>query len=940
MESEFLREVARAYVKGGEVDSLFVLPNRRSLKFFQKYLGLEYAAECGKPLFAPQIVTINAWLGSLSGLAEADGVEQLIQLYKEYIAIRYKGIEFQEACRKESFDEFVHWGDLLLRDFNDVDKYMVDARQLFTNVKDLKSIESDFSFLSQRQLEAVECFWRNYLKGGNFNGKKEFFGSLWEIMYELYTKFREALSGRGEGYEGQIYREVAGKVERLDFPQKVVFIGFNAPNRCERRIMSYLRDAGKADFYWDFYGDMLTDTQNSASEIIRECVQEYPSKYKIEDTSVNSSVQRFEVIASPSGVGQAFVVGDILNRIYPGEEVTPDDAFSTAVILPDENLLLPVLNSIPAKFSSINVTMGYPITTTALVSFMELWRKMQMDIKERGGKLCFYHKSLLQLLSHEYMKAILPQGAEIIESVKRQNMIYIPVDGEVLAGCGGVIFAKTQTSEIIAAELEILKVLDQNLESWDREFIYHYYTRLNRLAQLDMPMEPKTYFKLAEQVTRGIVVPFKGEPLSGLQVMGTLETRALDFDNVIIISANEGKFPAAIPENSIVPYNLRVGFGLPTYELQDGIASYHFYRGICRAKNIFMVYDTRSEAMSTGEVSRYVKQLRYHFGIDIKECAVAISPVLNHSRMGVDKTAKVMEQLVGRYTGEGGGSLSASAINNYIACPLKFYFENVEGMQEEDEVAESVESNVFGSIFHYVMERLYKKYEGKRVTADDIKGEVKDSANISGLILEGFKEYMHLDSVAGQNKIVEALVHRYVIYTLKEDLKVAPFRYVAGERRFKCVLPIYDGKYKVNFKAIIDRIDRVVEGDVTRISDYKTGSVTAPKANFELLQLFDKDGDGKYKAILQLYLYGVVYYNDKLCSGESIPDTVLTIYPLKKIAKDGLAQIFLEREALLEYKEHLTKCVEEIFNPQVPFYPNVQEDGHCKYCSLSAFCRR
>ena len=274
MENSFLRSVARAYVQNGALGSVFVLPNRRSLKFFQMYLGQEYGAAYGKPLFSPQIITINDFFTRLGGIAPADSVEQLYILYREYISLKYAAEGFEKGGAKETFDEFVHWGDTLLKDFNDVDKYMVDARQLFTNVKELKELESDFSFLSPRQMEAVRCFWTNYLKGGKFSGKKEFFSSIWGMMYPLYRNFKEALEAKGVGYEGQIYRKVAESVEDAEFPQRVVFIGFNAPNRCERRVMQYLRDSGKGDFYWDFYGTMLTDRQNSASEIISRFARE------------------------------------------------------------------------------------------------------------------------------------------------------------------------------------------------------------------------------------------------------------------------------------------------------------------------------------------------------------------------------------------------------------------------------------------------------------------------------------------------------------------------------------------------------------------------------------------------------------------------------------------------------------------------------------------
>jgi RecB family exonuclease len=500
------------------------------------------------------------------------------------------------------------------------------------------------------------------------------------------------------------------------------------------------------------------------------------------------------------------------------------------------------------------------------------------------------------------------------------------------------------SGEMLSYMASILEYLDGVLERWDREFICQYHQRVKRLQNLNIPMETRTCLKLVDQLCNGIVVPFKGEPLKGLQIMGTLETRALDFDNVIIVSANEGKFPSSNVGNSIIPYNLRVGFGLPTYELQDGIAAYHFYRSISRAKNIYMIYDTRSEGLSSGEVSRYVKQLKFHFGVDMKELAVSVPPVIVQGDEGikVEKKGEVMEKLLQMYTGDGVKSLSASALNNYISCPLKFYVENVEGMADEEEVAETVESNVFGSIFHYVMENIYKKYEGKKVHREDIVREKNDHENIGKLILQGFVEYMHTDALEGQHKIIEALLRKYISLALETDIKAvanAPLLYVAGERRFRYRLPINGGDLHVNFKAFIDRIDTLVEGNITRIIDYKTGSVTPPDSKFELSQLFDKEGDGKYKALAQLYLYALIMFDEKLVKGEKVEDALLTVYQLKKIAREEPMQKLLVHEDLVEYKRLLTECVEEIFNEEIPFYPNPQEKN-CGYCKLQAVCRK
>ncbi len=947
-----MRQVAAAFVANDDLGCRFVLPNRRSMKFFQKFLGQEYGKRWNKPLFSPQIGTINELFIELADLMPADPVEQLYILYKEYIAIKYRGKSFSPASGKDTFDEFVHWGDAILKDFNDIDKYLTDARQLFTNIRDLKEIESDFSYLSKNQFDAVKSFWQNYLKGGTLSSKKELFASIWGIMFELYSNFNAALQAKGIGYEGQIYRKVAQQVSQYNFDKKTVFIGFNAPNRCERKLMQYLRDCGKGDFYWDFYGPMLSDKSNRANEIISTFVREFPSGYELEGVqgmlpggALAVEQQKYKVYATPSGTGQAFVVSHILEQLFPGEQVEDEEAFSTAIVLPDENLLMPVLNSIPHKFKSINVTMGYPLASTSLASFMNLVKQLQQDARVKGEKYLFYHKSLLDLLSHEYVKRLCPEEAvQIKRGVLEGNMIYIAGDSPVLDSRGGLlgkVLVKVDGSAGMLAYLaSVLEYLDEVLESWDREFICQYYRRVKRLQQLDIPMETKTCLKLVDQLCNGIVVPFKGEPLKGLQIMGTLETRALDFENVIIVSANEGKFPSSNVGNSIIPYNLRIGFGLPTYELQDGIAAYHFYRSVCRARNIFMIYDTRSEGLSGGEVSRYVKQLKYHFGVDVQETAVSAQPVQEgvQKDLKIEKRGAVMEKLLQLYTADGEKFLSASALNNYISCPLKFYVENVEGLADENEVSESVESNTFGSIFHHVMEGIYKKYEGKRVGREEIEKEKKDYGNIGRLILEGFVKYMHTDSLEGQHKIVEALLRKYIALALDVDMQT-PFRYVAGERRFKYALPIKGGEVMVNFKAFIDRIDTIVEGNITRIIDYKTGSVVPPDSNFDLQQLFDKENEGKYKALAQLYLYALIMFDSRLAAGERVEDALLTVYQLKKIAKEPPFVMLMQHDDLARYKELLVECVEEIFNEDIPFYPNPQEKN-CGYCKLQAVCRK
>ncbi len=942
MAKEFLREVVKVFVNSGSLEYVFVLPNRRSLKFFQKFLGQEWGNRYGKPVLSPQIITINEFVENLSDLKLADPLILQYILYKEYIKVKYPNIKEDIAQAKESFDDFLGWGNVILKDFNDIDKYIVDPKQLFTNIKELKEIEEKFSYLTPNQLEAVKLFWTNFLKGGKISQKKEFFSSIWGVMYTLYTNYKETLKSKGISYEGQMYRDAAENIALRKFDKEIVFIGFNAPNRCELKIMSHLKNTGKGDFYWDFYGDYLLDKDNTAGEIIRYLVKEYPSRYKLPDTTVQPAQQNINVISVPSAVGQSFVVSRILENLYPMQSVSPEETISTAIVLPDESLLLPVLNSIGHKFDSLNVTMGYPIAATAFNSFINHITALQKDVRLKGDRYCFYHKSVMELLSHEYVRKLSGSKVEQIKSkIVKDNIIYIEQGDSLLHEdefLDKVFTVALTTKDVIEYQLQLLKILDQALPLWDREFIYQYYLQINRLKELDIPMEVKTYVSLIQKLSAGISVPFTGEPLRGLQIMGTLETRLLDFENVIIVSANEGKFPANTAEQSLIPYNLRFGFGLPTYELVDGIASYHFYRSICRAKNVYMVYDSTTEGLTTGEVSRYVKQLKYHFNLNINE-SVATSKI--RIGTGVDtsivKSDQIMELLHSKYV-DGQNSLSASAINNYLTCPLKFYFENVEGIEQDDEVVEGVESNTFGTIFHNVLEQIYSKYKNEIVSEQIIKKERDDNRNIERLIGENFAKELNVKEIKGRNIIIKELLKKYISLTFDYDISVAPFVYEDGEKRVEYKLPIYGGTKSVNFKAFVDRVDKLCQGDLIRVIDYKTGSINELPQGYAISGLFDGSIKKDCKVYIQLYLYALMMFDSKLVKGEALGNIAMVVYLIKKMSDAKTLSVDLEADKLMEFKQELTKCVEEIFNKDVPF--GKKAGDHCKWCPLNALCSR
>lgn len=937
---EFLRAVAKAYLPhmAGERsadDYTFIFPNRRSMLFFQKYLGQEYHAKYGKPLFSPKMQTINDFVVGLSGLAPVNSVKALYTLYRCYSDIKGGNVE--------SFDDFVYWGDIILRDFDDIDKYLVNATQLFTNIKELKELSDDYSYLSPSQIAAIESFWGNFSAEPRTE-KKEAFFTLWKVLEGVYDDFKSRLETYGEGYEGMIYRKVAENIENIKVDGVKVFVGLNAPNMCERRIMKHLMKGGKADFYWDYYGKFLTDSENEAGEIIRGCVDEFRSLYPLEGLDAQegsvgldegNGVPAIEVYAVPSGIGQALVASKILDRLPAGE-----GALKTCIQLPDENLLLPLLNSVPDKYDKINVTMGYPLVQTSLYSFVNMLAALVRGVKVENGERCFYYKDVVSLLAHPYVSGdknseLCREADEIKNTILRNNLIFVPLGAACIAGAKSELLKRLfnlphNAGEVPDYQLAILKEIDETQDSLTREFLFRYAQEIKNLSELEIDMEVRTYLRLLARLTAGLTVSFRGEPLNGLQIMGSLETRAIDFDNLIILSANEGVFPSAKSDNSLIPFNLRVGFALPTYRLHDSIAAYHFYRSICRVKNLYMIYDTRKNGMATGEVSRFVKQLKYQFNVNIKTSVVSYAVEGEEALVKeVEKSNAVMEKLRRK-------QFSASAINDYFICPLKFYIDYILGVKEEDDISADLEADKFGDIYHKVMEVVYDPFKGKNVSEGDIREIIKNEAVLDRLIKMQFKEVAHVDNIKGRRVIEFELLKNYLLHTLRHDLKNAPFYYVAGEERKTRVLELHPGGdpakpvERVHLVGYIDRQQR--KDGKLYIIDYKTGYVQDSSAvETDMERIFDAATEDKYHIARQLQMYAYLNMTEE--------DTVLSVYYLRQIKSGNVIEVMADKENLALFEEKLKGVLEEIFNRDIPFV-NRPGCAGCKWCNLSSLCNK
>lgn len=942
----------------------FVFPNRRAGLFFQKYL----AEIAGKPLFSPQIITINEFIEQLSSYQQVDRIELLVILYDLFIKI---------GQSDESFDDFVYWGEMLLSDFDDVDKYMVDAKQLFTNVTDLKSMEDHATYLTENQIAAIQQFWSNFMPYEHSETKKEFI-ETWQVLYPLYTQFREKLHSKDVAYQGMIYRDVAERAknkENLNLPEgEVVFVGLHALSTSEIELVQHLKTTGKADFYWDYESVYVADQANKASLWVERNRTLFPSKFAIESTDFTDKIN-IEVMGIPSGVGQAKHATTILDRLIDqGKIPNPSQAINTAIVLPDEGLLLPVLYSIPDSIDRINVTMGYSLSHSAIAALIKHLADAQRKVRVIDGERHYYFRHVVSILNNSLVKtATESKSDELKDYILKNNLVLVPESilqnnplfqllfypiknwqaiseylKQLLKAVYGYLTKATQ-EEI---EGEITDEIDEkhfDVESIDleREFVVQYYKTIMRLEEtldkVTVNMTFDTYFKLLDRLAISLSISFSGEPLSGLQIMGVLETRVLDFENIIILSMNEGVFPLKNTSNSFIPYTLRKGFDMPTYEFQDSLFAYHFYRMIARAKNVYMLYDTRSEGSQSGEVSRYFYQMKYLYPdkINLREQLFTYEVEAPQSEtIIVQKTDRVWKKL-SRFMSGGDSALSASAFNNYIDCPLRFYLMHVEELSEKEEVEESIEHAIFGSILHMIMQNIYNRYRGKVVTKDALNEIMKNDAYLTQQLEQAFatlytKQPDRPKPLKGNNYLVGETLRTYIKQVLKIDAQLAPFKYIASERRFNQDHKVNEN-LSVKFKGSIDRIDKI--NDVVRIIDYKSGK---GDLNFKTIEdMFDASKNNRPKPILQVFIYAYFYHtidpNATLSPGiyfmrTSFQNFSSTVTCNKQQIND-LTIYFEEFETLFNDK------IAELFNRDIPF-TQTPNKKNCDYCPFKDLCER
>jgi CRISPR/Cas system-associated exonuclease Cas4 (RecB family) len=914
--------LARDIARDEHPESLTVVfPNKRAGLF----LARELSRLVDRPAWMPVIVTLEEFVEQYAGLKRADEITLVIKLYRAYRECSGSG---------ESFDDFYPWGSMLLEDFDDVDKYLVDARDLFSNLRALHEIERLFPYLTVEQAAHVRRFWSHFKEGRATGREQQVFLDTWEKLYPTYCRFREKLRDEGLCYEGMGTRLLRERLDEVTVDGRLFFAGFNALTKCEEEILGRFRDNGQAAFYWDHDLYYTANERHEAGLFLRENLKRFPNTPGIEHfNNFRRGDKLVEHVTVPSTVGQAKLLPALLG------EIPPEELAKTAVVLCDERLLAPVLHSIPPAAGKINVTMGYPARETAAAALVALAGELQRGAGKRGETWYFARGPVVALLDHPLVQAGDPARAREIARRVLSGNTRVPAATLPFDDVSAALFAPREEAsfdyfiDIIA---QLLSRDDGGTGSIERETLFTLYKRLQQARDAFREEEvvpgERMHARVVGQIVRSLSVPFSGEPLEGMQVMGLLETRMLDFKHLVILSANEGILPRDAPLASFIPYSLRVGFGLPTPGHRDAIHAYSFYRLLQRASSVRILHADAGKG--GGEPSRFLYQLKYESGTPPRERFLQ-EEVVARARQPLDIRANdEIAKRLERFTREGKG-LSPSALNMYLDCRLKFYFRHVAGIREKEERPGDLDYRTLGNVFHEMTRSIYLSFPGGHVTADAIDKIARDRNAIEQHARDAREKVINIDDGTGELSL--SVVKKYARKVLEHDRKLAPFTILALEQAFRMPL---EGNGRVTWiEGNIDRVDRVATG--TRVIDYKTG---IDKPDFKsIASLFDPGDKQRNKAAFQTILYCLVYAREFPADPPPVPGmySVRALFAPKHDDRFFLNGTPIDdvTPLLPEFRERLAALVDEIFSPGLSFAPASRRDK-CRSCPYNAICAR
>lgn len=959
MES-FLKLVAAdlyKHTKGNLAHTAVVFPNKRAGLFFNEYL----AQESDSPIWSPAYVSISELFRSLSPWEVGDPVKLVCELYK---------IFRRETQSTETLDDFYFWGEMLISDFDDADKNRVDTDKLFSNLQDLRNIMDDYTFIDDEQEEAIRQFFQNFSIERR-TALKERFISLWNVLGNIYKGFRESLASQNIAYEGMMYRHV---IEHLDVDklpyEKYVFVGFNVLNKVEHTLFTQLKDAGKAVFYWDYDEFYMKENRQAvtheAGEFIRRNLRDFPSPLSGELFKNLSKPKEVHYIASSTENAQArYLPQWIRNNL-----TTPEK--ETAVVLCNEALLQPVLHSLPAEVKHVNITMGFPLSQTPVYSFLIALLELHTHgFNFKSGRYTF--QSVVTLLKHPYTRQLTGQ-AELLEKELTRNNRFYPLPGELgkdefltqlftpLSGNLNLCIRLSETLQQVASIYQANTSGTEDTDAFNqlyRESLFKAYTTINRFRTLieedELTVQSETFRRLLVKVLSATNIPFHGEPAIGMQVMGVLETRNLDFRHLVLLSVNEGQLPKSGGDSSFIPYNLRKAFGMTTIEHKIAVYAYYFYRLLQRAERITLIYNTSSDGLNRGEWSRFMLQFLIEWPHPItRQFLEAGQSPQGTSPITVEKTPDVMRRMQSLFDVRANpkAKFSPSALNYYLDCPLKFYYRYVAGLSAPDEVSAEIDSATFGSIFHYAAEHIYKDLttHGKVINKEALETLLRNEVKLQDYVDTAFKKLFfnvpqnEKPEYNGVQLINSAVIARYLKQLLQNDLRYAPFTFIASEMEVDEPIDIQTpkGVIKSRIGGIIDRMDS--KDGTLRIVDYKTGGDADTPPHVESLFIPDKK---RSNYVFQTFLYAAI-----MCRKQPTMKIAPALLYIHRAATETYSPVIQmgeprkPKEAVedfskyeKEYRERLQGLLEEIFNPEKSF-TQTEIIEKCTYCDFKALCKR
>lgn len=955
MRKTFLEYVAEDLLKkyGTDLSRItLVFPNKRASLFLNEHL----ARMANGPLWSPVYTTISQLFRDRSERVVADNIKLVCDLYRIYV---------QCTGTTETLDHFYGWGMLMLSDFDDIDKNLADATDVFRNLSNIHELD-DVSYLSEDQREVLKRFFSNFSDDYNTELKNRFL-QLWQNFGNIYNSFNAHLQEEGLAYEGALYREVVNNDLATYDADTYIFVGFNMLQKVEQKLFTLLAKAGKAKFYWDFDRYYMEGANNEAGYYIRQYLEAFPNELFNRDDEIYNNFRtekELRFISASTETIQGRFVGHWLQNedfVRAGRK--------TAVVLCDENLLQTVVHSLPSEVENVNITTGFPLAQSPVSSFVNALINLQTIGYTKSAER-YRLQYVRAVLRHPYSLFLSDNCTEQLRTLEEHHTYY-PSRQEMAVDEGltlifanleeGVADVQTYHAKLVDWILSMLKTVGKRTQETDdhlmKEAIYRMYTLFNRLHELivsgDLSVDLITLLRLITQLVQSTSIPFHGEPAIGLQVMGVLETRNIDFDNVLLLSCNEGNMPKGVNDASFIPYAIRKAHSLTTIDHKVAIYSYYFHRLLQRAQNITILYNSATEDGHTGEMSRFMLQMLVESGHKIERLSLQAGQMPNVLQPhAVEKTDSIMQQLMKL------DKLSPTAINRYLRCQLLFFYNTVAGLKESDEETDDIDNRTFGNIFHKGSQLIYEQLMDANFTVSEnaIKDFLADKSALQRIVDRTFNEELFEVANANQHPQYNGLqlINRGVIISylkklLQMDLSLTPFRILAMEKPVEqeVVFNVDCKTHTLTIGGYVDRLDEVEEGNgkVIRVVDYKTGrKPQTAVAAFEDIFSGDKVTKNHADYYLQTFLYAAIVRDSLKWNKQKLPVSPALLFiqqasaeendPVLRVGKERINDIAVYHN---DFWAHLKALLSEIFNKERAFMPTKDRE-RCTRCPYRQVC--